>query len=166
MPDSLPRVKVAAVQAAPAFLDREATVEMACRLIEEAGRAGARVVGFPEGFIPGHPLWYHFHPAAGERSREYAAQLGRNALTVPGTETETLGETAKRAGAYVVVGVCEKEPGTAGIMYNSLVFLAPTGRVVHVHRKLTPTVGERLVHAPGLPVGLRVLTRITGGSTA
>ncbi len=162
MPDVLPRVKVAAIQAAPVFLDREGTVEKACRLIEEAGRAGARVVGFPEGFVPGHPLWYHFHPATGERSREYAAQLFRNALTVPGPETEALGEAAKRAGAYVVVGVCEKEPGTAGTLYNSLVFFAPTGRVVHVHRKLTPTVGERLVHAPGLPVGLRVLETEVG----
>lgn len=157
MGDQLPRVKVAAVQAAPVFLEREPTVEKACRLIEEAGRAGARVVGFPEGFIPGHPLWYHFHPATGERSREYAARLFRNAVTVPGPETEALGEAAKRAGAWVVVGACEKEPNTAGTLYNSLLFLSPRGRVEHVHRKLTPTVGERLVHAPGLPVGLRVL---------
>lgn len=157
MGDRLPRVKVAAVQAAPVFLEREPTVEKACRLIEEAGRAGARVIGFPEGFIPGHPLWYHFHPATGERSREYAARLFRNAVTVPGPGTEALGEAAKRAGAWVVVGACEKEPGTAGTLYNSLLFLSPSGRVAHVHRKLTPTVGERLVHAPGLPVGLRVL---------
>lgn len=139
------------------FLEREPTVEKACRLIEEAGRAGARVVGFPEGFIPGHPLWYHFHPATGERSREYAARLFLNAVTVPGPETEALGEAAKRAGAWVVVGACEKEPNTAGTLYNSLLFISPRGRVEHVHRKLTPTVGERLVHAPGLPVGLRVL---------
>lgn len=157
MGDRLPRVKVAAVQAAPVFLEREPTVEKACRLIEEAGRAGARVIGFPEGFIPGHPLWYHFHPATGERSREYAARLFRNAVTVPGPETEALGEAAKRAGAWLVVGACEKEPGTAGTLYNSLLFFSPSGRVAHVHRKLTPTVGERLVHAPGLPVGLRVL---------
>lgn len=157
MGDRLPRVKVAAVQAAPAFLEREPTVQKACRLIEEAGRAGARVIGFPEGFIPGHPLWYHFHPATGERSREYAARLFRNAVTVPGPETEALGEAAKRAGAWVVVGACEKEPGTTGTLYNSLLFISPGGRVAHVHRKLTPTVGERLVHAPGLPVGLRVL---------
>lgn len=157
MGDRLPRVKVAAVQAAPVFLEREATVAKACRLIEEAGRAGAQIVGFPEGFVPGHPLWYHFHPATGERSREYAARLFQNAVTVPGPAVDALGEAAKRAGAWVVIGVCEKEVQTAGTLYNSLLFLSPWGRVEHVHRKLTPTVGERLVHAPGYPVGLRVL---------
>lgn len=162
MGDRLPRVKVAAVQAAPVFLDREATVEKACRLIHEAGGAGAQVVAFPEGFIPGHPLWYHFHPATGERSREYAARLFQNALTVPGPETEALAAACERAGTWAVVGACEKEAGTAGTLYNSLLFISPRGRVEHVHRKLTPTVGERLVHAPGLPVGLRVLDTEVG----
>jgi aliphatic nitrilase len=155
-------VKVAAIQATPVFLDRDATVEKACRLIQEAGRAGAKVVAFPEGFVPGHPLWYHFHPATGQRSREYAARLFQNAVTVPGPETEALGEACKRVGTWAVVGVCEKERGTTGTLYNSLLFFSPRGRVEHVHRKLTPTVGERLVHAPGLPVGLRVLDTEVG----
>src|SRR5665647_102780 len=59
MGDQYPTVKVAAVQAASVFLDREASTEKACRLIREAGKNGARVIGFPEGFIPAHPVWYH-----------------------------------------------------------------------------------------------------------
>jgi predicted amidohydrolase len=50
-------VRVAAVQATPVFLDLEATLEVACARIEEAGRNGARIAVFPEGFLPGYPFW-------------------------------------------------------------------------------------------------------------
>ena len=77
-------VKVAAVQAASVFLDREGSTEKACRLIREAGRNGARVIGFPEGFIPAHPVWYHHHSATGAISNKLATELFKNAVEIPG----------------------------------------------------------------------------------
>src|SRR3954466_8328819 len=90
-------VKVAAVQAASVFLDREGSTEKACRLIREAGRNGARAIGFPEGFIPAHPVWYHHHAATGAVPNELAAALFRNSVEIPGPEVGALAAAARDA---------------------------------------------------------------------
>src|SRR5262247_4156397 len=110
MGDTYPVVKVAAVQAASVFLDREASTDKACALIREAGRNGARVIGFPEGFIPAHPVWYHHHPATSAIANRLATELFKNAVEIPGPETAALCAAARAANAYVVMGVCEKLP--------------------------------------------------------
>ena len=156
MADIYPKIRVAAVQAAPVFLNREATVEKACRLIREAGTGGAKVVGFPEGFIPGHPLWYHFHPATSPESRRLATELFKNSVEIPSPATDALAEAACEAGAYVVMGLCEKRPGTFGTMFNSQLFISPSGQILGKHQKLVPTSGERLVHTGGRGDTLRV----------
>ncbi|MEA2873934.1 MAG: nitrilase, partial [Hyphomicrobiales bacterium] len=92
-------VKVAAVQAASVFLDREGSTEKACRLIREAGANGARVIAFPEGFIPAHPVWYHHHSATGAISNRLAVALFKNSVEIPGPETAALGEAARDADA-------------------------------------------------------------------
>jgi nitrilase len=142
-------VKVAAVQAASVFLDREGSTEKACRLIREAGKNGARVIGFPEGFIPAHPVWYHHHSATGAVSNRLATELFKNSVEIPGAETEALCAAARDAEAYVVVGVCEKIPNTFGTMFNTQIFIGPDGTLIGKHQKLMPTVGERLVHMGG-----------------
>src|SRR3954464_9669030 len=149
MGDTYPIVKVAAVQAASVFLDREGSTEKACRLIREAGRGGARVIAFPEGFIPAHPVWYHHHPATGAIANELAGALFRNSVEIPGPEVEALCAAARDAKAYVVIGVCEKLPRTIGTMFNTQVYLGPDGTLLGKHQKLVPTVGEKLVHAGG-----------------
>jgi len=149
MGDKYPVVKVAAVQASSVFLDRERSTEKACRLIREAGQKGARVIGFPEGFIPAHPVWYHHHVATGRVANELAVLLFGNAVEIPGPETDALCAAARAANAYVVMGVCEKLPQTIGTMFNTQVYIGPDGRVIGKHQKLVPTVGERLVHMGG-----------------
>ncbi len=149
MGDSYDIVKVAAVQAASVFLDRTGSTEKACGLIREAGRNGARVIGFPEGFIPAHPVWYHHHVATGALANRFSVELFKNAVEIPGAETATLCAAARDAGAYVVIGVCEKIPNTIGTLFNTQLYIGPDGTLIGKHQKIMPTVGERLVHTGG-----------------
>jgi aliphatic nitrilase len=149
MGDSYPKLRIAAVQAAPVFLNREATVEKACRLIREAGRNGAQIVGFPEGFIPAHPVWFHFHPVLSPECLAWGTELFKNAIEVPSPATDALCQAAREANAYVVMGLCERRPGTTGTMYNTQLFISRQGQIVGKHQKVQPTIGERLVHTGG-----------------
>jgi aliphatic nitrilase len=142
-------LRVAAVQAASVFLDRERSTAKACALIREAGRRGARVIGFPESYIPAHPVWYHHHPATSALATDLAVALFKNAVEIPGPELDALCAAARDADAYVVMGVCEKLPNTFGTLYNTQVYIGRDGRLLHARRKLMPTGGERLVHAGG-----------------
>lgn len=141
--------RVAAVQAASDFLSREGSTRKACALIREAGANGAQLIAFPEGFIPGHPGWFHLHPDTHPVSTELSLALFKNAVEVPGAQTAALAAAAQDAGAYVVMGVCERVRGTDGTLFNTQLYFSPEGDLIGKHRKLMPTLGERLVHAPG-----------------
>ena len=149
MGDTFPTIKLAAVQAAPVFLNREASVEKACRLIREAGAKGANFVGFPENFIPGHPVWYHFLPATSPRALDFAVDLFENSVEVGSDATDALCKAASDANVFVVMGLTERRPGTTGTLFNTQLFIDRRGEIVGKHQKLVPTVGERLVHAGG-----------------
>jgi len=148
-------IRLAAVQYSPAFLDLKGSIEKATALIAEAGRNGADLVAFPEGFIPTHPLWYHFHPASSPEAQAFSKRLAQNSLVIPSPEFDALCKAVKEAGVFVVMGCCELEPGRLGTLYNSLLFIDANGILVGRHRKLVPTLGERLVHSPGDAEGLR-----------
>ena len=149
-----PCFRAAAIQAAPVYLDTEATVAQACDLIAEAGRGGARLVVFPEVFVPGYPYWnWTMTPIAGS---PWFERLFKAAIDIPGPEVTTLAKAARDAGAFVVIGVNERDPYSMGTLYNSLVFLSDTGEVLGVHRKLVPTWAEKLTWAGGDGNSLRV----------
>jgi len=151
MPTPNTTFRIAAVQAAPIFLNREATVEKACTLISEAGSQEARLIVFPESFIPAYPDWVWAVPPGREKilSQLYAELLAQ-AVEIPSAATERLGQAAKRAGAYVAMGVTERDTeGSGASLYNTLVYFDPEGNVLGKHRKLVPTGGERLVWAQG-----------------
>lgn len=147
--DSLPQLKVAAMQAASVLLDREGSIEKACRLIREAGEQGVQVAVFPECFVPGYPIWLDVHPPAGPRAFGFYRQLFAASVEVPSPSLARVAEAARKANMVVVLGICERRPGTTGSLYNSLVFFDNHGRIVGVHRKLVATLLERVVHSPG-----------------
>ena len=150
---TIEKITAAAVQAAPVYLDRDATVDKAAALIEEAGRNGADLVVFGEAFVPGYPDWtWRTNPWHDAR---LFARLVDQAVVVPSEATSRLGEAARRAGAYVAIGIDERD-AHGGTIYNSLLYLGPDGAVMGVHRKLMPTGGERLVWGYGDGSGLAV----------
>jgi aliphatic nitrilase len=163
MGDSYQVLRLAAVQAAPVLLNREATVTKACELITQAGRRGAKVVAFPEGYVPAHPLWFHFQPSTSPTARELSRELFKNAVVIPSVDTDALCRAARDASAYVVIGLCEKDANSMGSMFNSQLFISPAGGIIGVRRKIMPTGAERIVHTAGSGDSVRVFDGSFGG---
>jgi nitrilase len=144
-------VKVAAVQAAPAIFDREATVEKTIELIGQAGAKGAKIILFPEAFISGYPKGMYLGVRLGVRTPEGRKDFRRyyhSAIMLPGPETERIGRAVAQIGSYVVIGVIEKEENTS-TLYCTAAFFGPDGRLLGKHRKLKPTAAERLIWGEG-----------------
>ncbi|NLY19773.1 MAG: carbon-nitrogen hydrolase family protein [Tissierellia bacterium] len=147
MKDLKDTCKIAVVQAAPVMFDKEKCVEKTIEYIEEAANNGSELIVFPELFIPGYPYGMTFGFTVGSRQED-----GRkdwkiyydNSILVPGPETEAMGNAAKKAKAYVSIGVSERDP-LNGTLYNTNLFFNPEGELTTVHRKLKPTGSERVV---------------------
>jgi nitrilase len=142
-------VDVAVVQAGAVPFDTEACVSKTERLIAEAAAAGAKVIVFPEAFIPGYPKGLNYGHVVGNRDaigrEEFRLYLDA-AIEVPGPETMRLGECAAAHNAYVVLGVIEREHATC---YCTALFFGPDGRLLGKHRKLMPTAMERVIWGYG-----------------
>jgi len=145
------RFVVAAAQATPAFLDREATLKKATDLIAEASKNGAKLIVFPEAFLPAYPEWIWLLPGgkAGELDALYT-ELVENSVSIPDEATEKLCQAARKAKINVVMGINERNREASNAsLYNSLLYIDDTGNILGTHRKLIPTGGERNVWAQG-----------------
>ena len=143
--------KIAVVQAAPVVLNREATVSKACELIAEAGRSGARLVVFPEAFIPTYPDWvWRIPPGQHRVLADMYAELLEQSVEIPSPVTENLSQAARQEGVYVAMGLNERNAQASNAsLYNTLLYISPEGDLLGKHRKLVPTAPERMVWAQG-----------------
>jgi nitrilase len=146
-------VRVAIVQAAPVLMDREATTEKAVSLILEAGEKGAKLVLFPEAFIPAYPRGLSFGTKVGARSesgRKDWFRYWNNSVPVPSETTKALGDAARKAGVYLVIGIIERDNEfSTGTLYCTMLYFGPDGTLLGKHRKLKPTGSERLIWGEG-----------------
>jgi nitrilase len=143
----LPRFRAAAVQAAPVYLDAEATTRKACELIREAAAHEASLVAFPEVFIPGYPYWnWIMTPLEGSAWFE---RLVRSSVLVSGPEVAALCQAAKDNAINVVIGINERDELDLGGLYNTLLIIGSDGALLSRHRKLVPTWAEKLTWTGG-----------------
>jgi nitrilase len=146
---SFPTIRVAAIQATPVILDAEATVEKACALLTEAADQGVELAVFPETFVPLYPSNSWGRDAASfEGWDEFWERLWENSVDVPGPHTERIAAACAELGIHCAIGVNERESERPGSLYNALLLFGPEGLLAK-HRKLMPTMHERLFHGVG-----------------
>lgn len=152
--------KLAIIQHAPAFLDRAACLRAAVEAVAQSSAAGARVVIFPEAFIPGYPAWiWRLRPGGDMRlADDLHRALLENAIDLTTDQLRPLCDAAREHRVTVVCGINERE-GTSsrGTLYNSVVTIAPDGAIRNRHRKVMPTNPERMVWGQGDATGIRTV---------
>ena len=142
----------AVVQAAPVLFDLEETLKKTARLVEAAADKGSSLTLFPEAYIPCYPRGLSFGTVVGSRT-ESGRQLWRmyweNAIEVPGKACDDLGKMAKMAKCHLSIGVMEKDGGSKGSLYCTLLYFGPNGKLLGKHQKLKPTAAERIIWGEG-----------------
>ncbi|MEA2419160.1 MAG: nitrilase, partial [Thermoleophilaceae bacterium] len=140
---------MAAIQATPVILDVDATIEKAAALLAEAAAEGAQLAVLPETFVSLYPsnAWAH-DAGAFSGWDELWEQMWDSAVDVRGPHVARLVEVCREHELHCVVGVNEREDDRPGTLYNAMLTLGPGG-VLHRHRKLMPTMHERLFHGVG-----------------
>ena len=145
-----PAVKVAIVQTAPVFFDRQKTIDKACRKIEEAAREGAQIIVFSEAWIAGYPYWGEGWESRVGDWMDVRARFYDSTLMIDDDDTQRLCDAAARANAVVVIGCNEMDPRPAvHTIYNTLLFIGNHGEVLGRRRKMMPTFVERAVWGCG-----------------
>jgi len=140
------KYKVGVVQAAPVWLDLDATVDKTIALIEEAAANGAKLVAFPEAFIPGYPWYIWMDSPAWAIGRGFVQRYFDNSLSYGSAQAERLRAAVRRAGIAAALGLSERDGGS---LYLAHWLIGPDGETIAKRRKLRPTHAERTVYGDG-----------------
>jgi nitrilase len=147
------------VQHPPVLLDGPATLDAAVGQLHHAADAGARLVVFPEAYIPGYPAWiWRLRPGPDYRlTSAIHARLIENSVDLAADGLLSLRGAAAERGVSVVCGIHERESTySRATLYNTVVTIGSDGKIRNRHRKLMPTNPERMVWGTGDASGLRV----------
>ena len=157
--------KIAVVQKAPVFLDKEKTIAKAVDSIKEAAAENTELVIFTEAFIPGYPAWIWRLRPGGDfgLSEELHERLLRNAVNMDSNDLAPLYEAARQHNVTVVCGIDERDKKLSqATLYNSMVVIGADGTLLNKHRKLMPTNPERMVWGFGDASGLKTIATPAG----
>ena len=157
--------KIAIIQEAPVYLDKQATIQKAASLVEEAASAGAELIVFPEAFIPGYPAWIWRLRPGGDWSVNEAihVRLLDNAVNVESEDLQPLMMAAKNNKVTVVCGMDERDNRySQATLYNTVITIDVDGNIANHHRKLMPTNPERMVWGFGDASGLKTINTPVG----
>lgn len=160
---TLETVRVTAVQATPVVLDAEATIDKAVELMRKAAADGATLVVFPEAFVSLYPsgAWASAAATWARGANQLWERMWVSSVDVRGPHVQRLADACADLGVHVAIGVNEREDERPGTLYNTLLVVGPGG-VLHRHRKLMPTMHERVFHGQGAGDDLDVV-ELPGG---
>jgi aliphatic nitrilase len=150
------KYKVAAVQASPVWLDLDGTVDKSIALIDEAAAKGAKLIAFPETFIPGYPWYIWTSPPVWSIAGGFVQRYFDNSLSYDSPQASRLSAAVKRAGLTAVLGLSERDGGS---LYIAQWIIGPDGETIGKRRKLKPTHVERTVFGEGDGSDLAVFPR-------
>jgi len=152
-------VKAAAVQLSPVLYSREGTVEKVVRKIRELGSRGVEFATFPETVVPYYPYFSFVQPPYQISAGREHLRLLDQAVTVPSSATDAIGEACGEAGVVASVGVNERDGGT---LYNTQLLFDADGALIQRRRKITPTYHERMIWGQGDGSGLHAVDSRVG----
>ena len=101
--------KVGIIQESPVFLDKNKTIQKVISLVEKAAKSEAKLIVFPETFIPGYPDWmWRLRPQNDQDlTDEIHAKLLSNSVNLKTNDLDSICESARKNDVTIVCNINE-----------------------------------------------------------